>query len=55
MDFGNPIFGVIFCTIAFFIVVNFIEIAKHNYKHNKEMKRKQEEKQTKNQNDEKNV
>lgn len=43
MDFSNPIFGVIFSTIAFFIVVNIIEIIKHNYKHNKEIKRKQEE------------
>jgi hypothetical protein len=43
-DIDDKIFGIIFCTIAFFVVVNFIEIAKHNYKHNKEMKRKQNKK-----------
>jgi len=41
-DIGREIFGIIFFTVAFFVIVNFIEIAKHNYKHNKEIKRKKE-------------
>jgi len=56
MNFDNPIFGILFCTIAFFIVVNIIEVVKHNIKHNKEMKRKQlNNKQLNNQNHGKNV
>lgn len=52
MTKGDEIFGILFCTILFFLVVNCIEIVKHNIKHNKEMKQKQldKEKQTKNQN-----
>ena len=42
-DLGDKIFGILFCTIAFFLIVNCIEITKHNIKHNKEIKRKKEE------------
>jgi hypothetical protein len=39
-DVGNEIFGILFCIILFFLIVNCIEIIKHNIKHNKEMKNK---------------
>lgn len=52
---GDEIFGILFCTILFFLIVNCIEIVRHNIKHNKEIKNKQTKKQTKNENHEKNV
>ena len=43
MNFLDKIFGILLSTIAFFLIVNCIEVSRHNIRHNKEMKRKKEE------------
>jgi len=40
LDLADKIFGIVGSTIAFFLIVNCIEIVKHNIKHNKEIKHK---------------